>query len=64
MNKTSFFVSMTVHSLTHACVATLMPTNTGYINYHVLLISYKAYVYKIKLVKILIYDTLLLTKIS
>ena len=52
---------MTLHSLTHACIATLMHTNTRYLNFHGVLILYKAY---LKLIKILTYDTLVPAKIS
>lgn len=46
-NIPSFFVSITLHSLAYACIATLMHTNVaiGHLNF---LISYKAYLYEIK----------------
>lgn len=51
------------NSLTHACVATLIHTNTGHLNFHGVLILCKSYLYKIELIltqqlhfKILIYS--------
>ena len=65
MNTTSFFVLMTSHFVTHAFVAISMCTNTGYLNFHVILNSCKVYLYKIKtLMGILTYDTLLVMKLS
>ena len=55
-NTTPFIVSTTSHSLTYACIATLIHTNTGYLNCRA---GIKPIFMKLKLIKILTYDTLI-----